>query len=464
MKAGKKRILSCVLAMLMLISMASIPPTAAALTSSAEQYPTFFCHGLLGWGYTDDIDSIINYWGMTSGNMLDYLEDKGYNVHSLSVGSVSSAWDRACEMYAQITGTQVDYGQSHCNKANAEYLAIAQARGENEAALTHDRYGRDYTGEALYPEWSAENKINLVGHSFGGPTCRLFISLLAEGDPDEIAWGEAQAAQHGGSVEDYVSPLFLGGKVEWVNSLTTLACVLNGTTFISSCAEETEMLSTMCLGMANAIGVSLLNSIYDFQLEQFGITNIPGQSGEAYLSCVLQSDFLKGTDHAWHDLSIAGCSELNKRLEDYDNIYYFSYAGNATYQSALSGNSLPKIMMFPLFIPFSMKIGRYTNANEFVLDSNGTTAIDGYMYSTISSAWKPNDGMVNTISSRYPLTSAHKSYDSSNIEPGIWQVKPDQEMDHLQFTGGITNPQPAAIKSFYLAIMSDIDATVAASS
>ncbi len=459
MKIARKMLVSRILAVLMITTIIMMPLSASATNPTNTQYPTFFCHGLLGWGYTDGIDSLMNYWGMTSGNMLDYLDNEGYDVHSLSVGSVSSAWDRACEIYAQIVGTEVDYGQAHCNNANAEYLAIAQSRGESTAEISHSRYGRSYIGKALYPEWSAVNKINLVGHSFGGPTCRLLISLLAEGDPDEIAWGQQQVAQHGGALEDYVSPLFLGGKVEWINSLTTLASVLNGTTFISTCSDETEILSEICLTFANAIGVSLINSVYDFQLEQFGITNVPGQSGEAYLSCVLQSDFLKGSDQAWYDLSTEGCSELNKQLEDYDNIYYFSYAGDTTYTSIITGNQLPKITMFPLFIPFSIKIGRYTNSNEHVLDSNGATVINGYRYSGITSAWKANDGMVNTISARYPLCSAHKIYDRNNIEPGIWQVKPDQEMDHLQFTGSLTNPQPITMRSFYLSVMRDIDAT-----
>lgn len=457
MKKFKKRLIPLILAVVMLVTPNMFPQTAAAVTE--KRYPTFFCHGLLGWGYTDAIDSIMPYWGMGAGNLLGFLRDKGYEVHNLSVGSVSSAWDRACEMYAQITGRSVDYGQAHCDRENAQYLAIAQARGESSAALTHSRYGRDYSGQALYPEWSAVNKINLVGHSFGGPSCELLINLLAEGDPYEIAWGREQVALHGGSISDYVSPLFLGGKVAWVNSLTTLASVLNGTTFISACGEETEALSNICLGLANAIGVSSLNRIYDFQLEQFGLTNVPGQSGEAYLDCVLQSDFLKGSDQAWYDLSVSGCNELNKRLKTYDNIYYFSYAGNMTYKSSLTNSYLPNTGMFALFMPFSAKIGSYTNSSEYVLDKGGMVYRDGYTYSSISSAWEPNDGMVNTISARYPLNQAHKVFDSGSISPGVWQVMPDQTMDHLQFCGGLGNSDANGIRQFYTGIMQNIDAT-----
>jgi len=463
MKMRKRKLVSGILAILMAVTLVAVPESAsAASATTTKQYPTFFCHGLLGWGYTDSVDSILPYWGMMSGDLLTYLKSNGYEVHDLSVGSVSSAWDRACEMYAQITGAKVDYGQAHSNKENTEYLAIAKSRGETKADITHARYGRDYSGNALYPSWSAQNKINLVGHSFGGPTCELFINLLADGDPAEIAWGNEQVAAHGGTITDYVSPLFLGGKVQWVNSLTTLASVLNGTTFISANSNETTMLEDMCLGLANAIGVSPINSIYDFQLEQFGITNVSGQSGKAYLSCVLQSDFIKGSDQAWYDLSISGCNELNKRLKAYDNIYYFSYAGNMTYKNILTGIYLPNITMFPMFMPFSAKIGAYTNSKEYVLDPNGATTLNGLKYSTITNAWEPNDGMVNTISARYPFSQAHKTFDSSKIKPGIWQVMSDQTMDHLQFCGGFTNPQPLTIRKLYLGMMRNIAATYTA--
>lgn len=174
MKGKTKKLISAVLAVMMILATVSIQGSAAAESADSTeqtQYPTFFCHGLMGWGYNDDINDYLQYWGMTSGDILGYLEGEGYEVYDLSVGPISSAWDRACEIYAQIEGLVTDYGEAHCAKANAEYAQIAAERGDSEAAITHERYGRDYTGEAMYPEWSSENKINLVGHSFGGPTC-----------------------------------------------------------------------------------------------------------------------------------------------------------------------------------------------------------------------------------------------------------------------------------------------------
>lgn len=59
-------------------------------------------------------------------------------------------------------GTTVDYG---CG-SRAEY--------------GHARYGVTYD-KPLFEGWSADKKINLVGHSFGGATIRLFLDILADG-------------------------------------------------------------------------------------------------------------------------------------------------------------------------------------------------------------------------------------------------------------------------------------------
>ena len=70
-------------------------------------------------------------------------------------------------------------------------------------------WGPIYDGNGKVTGWY-DSKINLVGHSFGGPTALEFTHLLAEGDEDEIAWGKAQTAANGGDRHDYVSPLFWG--------------------------------------------------------------------------------------------------------------------------------------------------------------------------------------------------------------------------------------------------------------
>ena len=133
---------------------------------SIPTYPLVFIHGLFGWGADEGINDKIPYWGATTGSLMDYLAEQGAECYAASVGPVSSAWDRACELYARLTGTTVDYGKAHSEKYH------------------HNRFGRTYD-EPLIADWSRERKLHLIGHSFGGTTARLFSHLLAFGDQDE---------------------------------------------------------------------------------------------------------------------------------------------------------------------------------------------------------------------------------------------------------------------------------------
>ena len=116
MKKSKKFL--CLLLALVMAGSLLLLPAAAANTeqSGAERYPTVYVHGLMGWGARDQIYAVTPYWGLTS-DLMPYLTGKGYESYAASVGPLSSAWDRACELYAQLTGTTVDYGAAHA----AEY-------------------------------------------------------------------------------------------------------------------------------------------------------------------------------------------------------------------------------------------------------------------------------------------------------------------------------------------------------
>ena len=283
---------------------------AFAVDASAEssqpadgKYPTVLIHGFLGWGPEDDIDGIMPYWGMTSGDMLGYINGLGAHAYAASVGPLSSCWDRCCELYAQLTGTRTDYGQAHCTQAIAEFKEVG-------CSLGHERYGRDYTGNALFEGWGPiykngkvtgwyDNKINLVGHSFGGPTSTYFLYLLAEGDAAERDWAKQQAAAKGGDWHDYCSPLFWGdyNGNELVNCIVSLAGVLNGTTFIDACDHSAIAVTTLMDLMANAIGGTPFNGVYDFQLEQFGITKSNNPDYHYTLDFIRSAKFLDGYDN-----------------------------------------------------------------------------------------------------------------------------------------------------------------------
>ena len=208
-----------------------------ALNGGKVQYPYVLVHGLGGWGSGDGINQTAQYWGADTGNLVEYLTGEGNSVVAPSVGPVSSAWDRACELYAQLTGTTVDYGAAHAAQHN------------------HARFGRSYT-EPLVANWGGRArgfqrvKINLVGHSFGGATVRLLTSLLAFGS-------EAEQAATGKET----SGLFTGGKGSWVNSVTTLCaphngssltCVLGSLGGIVGISDPTQLLASLCFALAGA--------------------------------------------------------------------------------------------------------------------------------------------------------------------------------------------------------------------
>ena len=119
-KSKAKIIISVILVLAILIPAIAIPAHYGSykdawweLNGGKVQYPYVLVHGLGGWGDGDGINEGAKYWGASTGDLKAYLTDEGYTVYTPSVGPFSSAWDRACELYAQLTGTTVDYGEAH---------------------------------------------------------------------------------------------------------------------------------------------------------------------------------------------------------------------------------------------------------------------------------------------------------------------------------------------------------------
>ena len=78
-----------------------------------NNYPIVLIHGFLGWG-PDEMGGY-KYWGGKD-DIADLLRQEGHTVFEVSVGPVSSNWDRAVEAYTQLKGGQVDYGTAHSEK------------------------------------------------------------------------------------------------------------------------------------------------------------------------------------------------------------------------------------------------------------------------------------------------------------------------------------------------------------
>ncbi len=360
-------------------SSADVPPKAE---NPATDYTCVFVHGLSGWGSYDPVNAFAPYWGMFGGDLMKYLNGQGFDCHAASVAPVDSAWDRACELYAQLTGSVTDYGKEHSERCG------------------HARFGRDFSRIPLITGWSAENKINLFGHSFGGATVRLFAHLMANGSEAERSVTD----------EADLSPFFTGGKGDWIYSVTTLAAPHNGT---SSLTIDAKLTTETAENPKQYVEGLMTQMIPEATKDQ-----IPDR---------IESDY------AQYDLSVDGALELNRTITAVPGIYYFSFACYCCTQNEDGTYSPVEQDMEPLFHRSSDLMG------AFVGESAGGVPLD--------EEWQLNDGLVNTISARYPFGEPHTAFDPDSVEPGVWNVFPDVYGDHMSLQGGLLKTND--VRAFY---------------
>ena len=349
-------------------------------------YKYVFVHGLSGWGSYDDQYKYMPYWGMRGDDLMEYLNGQGFDCYAASVAPHGSAWDRACELYAQLTGNVVDYGKEHSERCN------------------HDRFGTDYSENPLIENWNETNKINLLGHSFGGATIRLLSELMANGSDAERAATD----------ESEISGLFTGGKADWIYSITALAAPHNGTTAYNVGFLEDDELEEN--------SDSLMEKIHNFL------------SGLVSAATATEEDGRILSDYAAHDMYIDNAFEMNNKISTLENAYYFSFPCSSSLQ-AEDGSYYPdESITEAFFIKSVTSMGKYTGVTEkgFVIDES----------------WQENDGLVNTISATAPIGAPQRIYEAGNVRMGEWNIMPTYRGDHMSLQGGLFKEND--IKDFYL--------------
>ena len=364
----------------------------------ASNHPYVFVHGMMGWGEDKKFYKGLPYWGMVTGNYPRRMREKGYEVYTPSVSPLGSAWDRACELYANLTGTTVDYGVAHSKEKG------------------HNRFGETFP-EAMLPDWTPERSIHLLGHSFGGPTMRMFVELLRNGSPEE------RAATPAGQL----SPLFEGGHGDLVKSITSISGPFDGITFPHALPKLVDGGLTYGIPMvASIIGNVGSGRVYDFQMSQWGITAV--KEGVRFARNMLNMKairhFAKAKDNVFADIHIPQAAEINKKLSVPAEQYLFAVTGNGT-KKGKNGNWVKAPIMIFAFAPFAYSLGKFPDQT-----------IAGVK---ITEGWRQNDGIVPVESGRHPTTEPWCEWEDVKDKPiqkGIWHALPTVPGDHGTVIGG----------------------------
>lgn len=372
-----------------LLAAAALSPWLPA--AAANNDPVILVHGFLGFGPEQFRESGFKYWG-GYGDIAAHMQlYKGpHAVYAAGVGAISSNWDRAAELYAQIKGGCVDYGQQHVLKYDPPGQPQKPAGKCWAADAAHNP---EHYPLAFYPQWDASHPIHLIGHSQGGTTIRALVELLEHG-----AAGEGDGE------------LFKGGKAGWVKSVTTISAPHNGTT--------------------------LRDAILDF---------LPN------LHTPLRDMF--DNDMAHWELAPDGARDFNLWARTSPNVYYFSVGTLATEAGSWCCNGTdrtlapiqnvryqyPREDMIPYFKPY---------AGEWIVPSAMQHGMGGYTQSApgrvrIDETWFPNDGVVNTASMRAPAGHPVRDYDGTALK-GSWNFLGNYRgYDHFDILNW-PNPGPSA--------------------
>lgn len=356
--------------------------------SESLKYPVILVHGMFGWGDDEGINNYLPYWGANTCNIVKHYRNYGYSIYAASVGPASSCWDRACELYARLIGGPVDYGKAHSDKHK------------------HRRYGR-YHDSGILEKWDKDHKIHLVGHSFGGNTVRMLAYLLTYGCPEEV---EASP--------DDVSELFKGGHQDLIASVFTICTPHNGTTTFLA-AEKFGLLSAVKTVAYNYMGIfgrsPAEGSIFDFHLEQYGLSDTPGKK-DAYPIRRAKKNIKSSQDNIEYDMCPEGADKMNAMMKICPEIFYFSYTYNSVSVDTLGKHHIACHTDFP-FLTFTstliMLYGHFFNKSSY-------NDFDDYA----------NDGLVDLKSGLYPKTEPFKYFDKADVTPGVWNVMDTRVGDH----------------------------------
>ena len=371
------------------------------MVTKATNYPTILVHGFLGVDQKNYFSYLYQYFGSFTKDLRKHWEeDLGYEVYQPALGPFTGMWERSCELYAYIFGGRVDYGVYHSQKHGIK------------------RFGRTYEGVLKDLGTPGDHaKVNLIGHSFGGPTVTMFSWIMTEGCKEEL---DATPA-------DEVSDFFKGGKGDMLHTVSTLSATNRGTAATVFAGDKLLHTISKVLMTAGAYAGDMINNVYDLYFDPWGAMEDPALCKSKALGKDMETKKAGITAYAeaydggniWYEMKPSVSDAMLAGWKANPKTYYIAHPACGTHPTK-AGTQSPDGHIFPLFKITGWILGNYTNKNAGI-DKN----------------WLPNDGIVNTPSKGAPAGVEEIKWTPGMdpIKPGVWHVLPAQNWDHQGWAG-----------------------------
>ena len=383
-----------------------------------NKYPNIIIHGFFGWGNGDFLNKLSPYFGGVGAKGMDrYLTSQGYESYAPAVGPWSSAWDRSCELWAIINGGTVDYGKAHAEKYG------------------HERFGRTYPG--IIKDWGKpgdHEKINIIGHSFGGPTVMVFADLLDRGFEEERACTPANE----------LSPLFAGGHANLLHTVTTLSGTNNGTTLASAGHDlhVSPLVNYLLFGViSTTFGETRVMNAWDFLCDQWGITvDAKANKNFHFKKPLAAKEAIKRInanqfDNIMEEMRVETACEMNEYLGISDKMYYFARRACRSHKIGSLPFQAMALKSFPIAHISQLILGWYTSPS---LKKLGMT-----------NDWYASDGPVNTVCTGAPWNKPQEDWtEETKVVPGKWYNMPVEYKDHFSWMGFLEDKE--TYKKYFL--------------
>ncbi|KAH6951042.1 lipase [Ilyonectria sp. MPI-CAGE-AT-0026] len=428
-----------------------------------KSVPIVFVPGFSGWGAP--LFGALNYFGGVI-DIPKLLVDRGYTVIVTPVAPISTNWERACELYRQLTFGQFSTVNSTTNSIKEVYDVdvnygdyFAEVHGPEQTRTTGRRRAILFSNSPDFRNWTwgPDHKVYFVCHSQGGNTVRYLISLIAN--------------SAGTCHPTYFSQ---AGRDNWTISIATLRTPHKETTIIN------VLESFLARARNEAVGLDMLvhmeavdgpvwkwlnsdnNGLYDNSIE--GVYDLSQKGQKAISSFPIRiENFVRGV-MGMGNIPIVGWL-MKKIINAFTSIGWEFVTTEASFRSfgqwvteevitrilqergyhlvlPNPGKYNPQKDVIPILLPTVYAMGgqKLTRAQKDLLGPN-------------LGDWYQNDGIVNTESMPGPhgcVRSINSLPDFDFSSPGkrgiYWHLGVNDQMDHADEIGIFINADTVRLR------------------